>query len=136
MSANHNPANPCHYINPSEKDNFIKCTHIVRFVLTAVHELIGHGTGKLLSETEPGKYNFDKENPPINPLTREPVDSYYSHGQTWTSVFEKFATTVEECRATLVSLYLIDDKDLLSIFGYTETSGITADNRKLSVTTV
>ncbi|OBT61231.1 hypothetical protein VE03_09671 [Pseudogymnoascus sp. 23342-1-I1] len=128
MDANHNPANPCHYIRSSEKKLFKEYTHIVRFVTTAIHELIGHGTGKLMSETAPGKYNFDKQNPPINPLTKKPIGSYYLPGQTWTSLFEDIATTVEECRATLVSEYLIDNKELLSIFGYTDTSSITADD--------
>lgn len=128
MNANHNPANPCHYIHESEKKLFKNCTHLVRFVTTAVHELIGHGAGKLLSETTSGQWNFDKKNPPISPLTKKPIDTWYKQGQTWTGVFEDIAPSVEECRATLVSEYLIDNKDLLAIFGFTDTSSITADD--------
>lgn len=40
------------------------------------------------------------------------------------------STTVEECRAILVSEYLMDNKELLDIFGYTDVSDITADDRK------
>ncbi|RLL98895.1 hypothetical protein CFD26_101402 [Aspergillus turcosus] len=98
------------------------------FLTTAIHELIGHGTGKLLSETTPGIYNFDKQNPPISPLTGTAVTSHYLPGQTWTSVFGRLARTVEECRAILVSEYLMDDKELLGIFGYTDTSDITAED--------
>jgi len=32
----------------------------------AVHGMIGHGCGKLLTESETGTFNFDSENPPIN----------------------------------------------------------------------
>lgn len=106
-------------------------THIVRFITTAVHELLGHGTGKLLAETKPGVYNFDHQRPPINPLNGEPVASHYLPGQTWTSMFGKLAGTVDECRAILVSEYLMDSKDMLEIFGYTDTSDITADERTL-----
>ncbi len=77
MSANHNSANPCHYVHESEKGQFQDCTHLVRFVTTAVHELTGHGTGKLLSETTSGQWNFDVENPP--PLTKKLVDTWYKH---------------------------------------------------------
>lgn len=129
MNANNNPANPCHYIHETKKDAFKECTHIVRFITTAVHELLGHGSGKLLSESASGKFNFDKQNLPRNPLTNKSIETWYMPGQTWTSVFEDIATTVEECRAILVSQYLIDNKELLSIFGYTDTSSITVDNR-------
>ncbi|PVH81243.1 dipeptidyl peptidase III [Cadophora sp. DSE1049] len=127
MDANHNPASPCHYIHETEKKQFKECTHLVRFVTTAVHEPIGHGTGKLLSETTSGHFNFDKEKPPTSPLANSPIETWYKKGQTWTGVFEDIATTVEECRATLVSNYLIDNKDLLAIFGFTDTSQIIAD---------
>lgn len=132
MDANQNPANPCHYVDAFEKESFKKCAHITRFITTAIHELLGHGTGKLMSETIPEQYNFDKQNPPVNPLTKKPIESWYLPGQTWTSVFEDIATTVEECRATLVSLFLVDNKELLSIFGYNDSTSITADNSMLN----
>ncbi|KAK6507658.1 hypothetical protein TWF481_006083 [Arthrobotrys musiformis] len=128
MSANNNPATPCYYVDPSEVHRFKECTHIVRFVSTAIHELLGHGTGKLMSETSPGTYNFDNSNPPINPLTNRPIESWYLPGQTFYSVFGKIATSAEECRANLVAYYLMDEKDLLSIFGYTDSSYVTADD--------
>lgn len=128
LSANNNPKLPCYWVDEKELDHFRRSAHIVRFITTAIHELIGHGTGKLLSETTPGNYNFDKNKPPINPLTGEAVTSHYLPGQTWTSVFGKLAGTVEECRAILVSEYLMDDKNLLDIFGYTDTSDVTAED--------
>jgi len=36
-------------------------------------QLIGHGCGKLLAESSPGNYNFNPENPPISPLTGQPI---------------------------------------------------------------
>ncbi|KAM4056900.1 peptidase family M49 domain-containing protein [Hirsutella rhossiliensis] len=128
LSANNNPKLPCYWVLPSELKRFKSSTHIVRYITTAIHELLGHGTSKLLGEIAPGVYNFDKQNPPISPITGEPVTSHYRLGQTWGSVFGKLAGTVEECRAILVSEYLMDDKKLLEIFGYTDDSEITADD--------
>ncbi|KFG79908.1 hypothetical protein MANI_120270 [Metarhizium anisopliae] len=75
-----------------------------------------------------GKFNFDIENPPINPLTGRPISSWYKPGQTWTGQFGELATTVDECRAELVGAYLMDDSELLEMFGFTETSNIHADD--------
>ncbi|PMB73148.1 putative dipeptidyl peptidase 3 [Beauveria bassiana] len=66
-------------------------------------------------------------NPPISPLTKQPVDLHYLPSQSWGSVFGKLAGTVEECRAILIPKYLMDNKQLLEIFGYTDSSDITAD---------
>lgn len=129
LSANNNPKLPCHWIDPSELRSFKSSTHIVRFITTAIHELLRHGTGKLLCETTPGIYNFDQQSLPINPLNGNAINSHYSPGQTWNSVFGKLAGTVEECRAILISEYLMDNKELLEIFGYTDTSEITAEDR-------
>lgn len=129
LSANNNPKLPCYWVLPSELKRFKSSTRIVRYITTATHELLGHGTGKLLSETAPGAYNFDMQNPPFSPIVGGPVTSHYRLGQTWGSVFGKLAGTVEECRAILVSEYLMDDKTLLEIFGYTDDSEITADDR-------
>lgn len=128
LSVNNNPQLPCYWVAESEFKFFKSTTHIVRFITTAIHELLCHGTGKLLSETAPGVYNFDKQHPPINPITGKSVTSYYSLGQTWTGVLGNLPGTVEECRAILVSEYLMDNNEILGIFGYTNDSQITADD--------
>ncbi|KAH0544774.1 hypothetical protein FGG08_001141 [Glutinoglossum americanum] len=93
-----------------------------------LHELLGHGTSKLLAQEGPGRYNFDISSPPINPLTGKPIEKWYLPGETWTGVFGSLATTVDECRAECVGSYLMADKDLLALFGYTDDSEITADD--------
>ncbi|KAK4220726.1 peptidase family M49-domain-containing protein [Podospora fimiseda] len=98
------------YIHPSETEPLKTHTQTINFITTSLHELIGHGSGKLLSETAPNVYNFDINHPPINPLTNRPIELWYKPGQTWTSVFGKLATTVEKCRANLISYYIADEK--------------------------
>ncbi|KAI1125551.1 dipeptidyl peptidase III [Nemania abortiva] len=128
ISLNNVPSRPCFYVDPSEASAYSSCSHIVRFVGTAIHELIGHGTGKLLAESSPGKFNFDRLHPPVSPVTGEPITTWYKPGETWNSVFGKLATSVEECRAFLTANYLADNKDILGLFGYNETSTPTADD--------
>ncbi|KAJ5728132.1 dipeptidyl peptidase III [Penicillium malachiteum] len=52
----------------------------------------------------------------------------FANRQTWTSLFEKLASSVEECRAMLASYYLAENKELLAMFVYNDTSIITADD--------
>ena len=87
-------------------------------VQVGIHELLGHGTGKLLQETEPGVFNFDPKNPPISPITDKPVITYYKPGQTWGSVFGSVAASYEECRAECVAMALSCDFGILKIFGF------------------
>lgn len=112
---------------PNEKIPFIKDEDLSIFskyrdgafeVQVGLHELLGHGTGKLLNETTPGSFNFDKESPPINPVTQKPITHWYKPGQTWSSVFGGLASSYEECRAELVAMALICDFDILKIFGF------------------
>ena len=134
MSVNNNHGRPCHYVHPSEVGGFRGCNHLIRFIVTAIHELLGHGTGKLLTERTPNTYNFNRENLPTNPLTGKAIETWYQPGQTWTSMFGKLATSVEECRAMLVSYYLADNNEVLSMFGYNDTSTVMADDRQYPMT--
>ena len=85
----------------------------------ALHELFGHGSGKLLKEDSYGKKNFDWEKT-ISPLTGRKVESWYRAGETWESVFGSLAGAYEECRAESVALYLSLRDDVLDIMGVNE----------------
>lgn len=83
-----------------------------------IHELLGHGCGKLLQEVKKGEYNFDINSPPTNPITNKTVTSWYLPGQTWGSVFGSVAGAYEECRAECVAMALSCDFEILKIFGF------------------
>lgn len=112
---------------PNEQIPFIKERDLEVFqkyrdpafeVQVGLHELLGHGCGKLLQETEPGVFNFDQQNPPISPLTGQPITSWYKPGQTWGSVFGSFAASYEECRAECVAMALSCEFPILKLFGF------------------
>jgi dipeptidyl-peptidase III len=113
------------FLDASDAAAFIKHREPTFYLWVVFHELLGHGTGKLLMEDESGNFNFDKNEPPINPLTGKPIESWYRPGQTWTGLFGDIATTVDECRAEIVGAYLMSDLELLEMFGYTSDSEIT-----------
>ncbi|KAI3404970.2 YOL057W [Candida oxycetoniae] len=96
-----------------EQDLFKRWRDDAFEVQVGLHELLGHGTGKLLQEVEPGKFNFDKSD--------KRVKSWYAPNQTWGGLFGAIAGAYEECRAELVALYLIlkNPKDILPIFEIT-----------------
>ena len=106
------------FIRNTDLEIFKRCRDDAFEVQVGLHELLGHGCGKLLQETSPGQYNFDVNDPPINPITKAPVTSWYKPGQTWGSVFGSLASTYEECRAESVAMALSCDFEILGIFGF------------------
>lgn len=72
----------------------------------------------MLQETSPGIYNFNKDSPPISPITNKPITTWYKPGQTWGSVFGSFAASYEECRAECVAMALSCEFSILEIFGF------------------
>ncbi|PKY06621.1 dipeptidyl peptidase III [Aspergillus campestris IBT 28561] len=117
-----------HLVDKSEQDTFKKHRFHAYYIWVVLHEILGHGTGKFLNESTPGSYNFDPDNPPLNPITGKPVSTWYGPGQTWTGVFGDLSTTVDECRAELVGAYLIDDQDISALFGYSQQGEVTPDD--------
>ena len=88
-------------------------------VQVGLHELLGHGSGKLLRKEADGSLNFPSSL--LNPLDGLQVSKMYEHGETYDSKFTRLGSSYEECRAECVGLFLSTDKDVLNIFGITDT---------------
>jgi dipeptidyl-peptidase-3 len=83
-------------------------------VQVGIHELLGHGSGKLFEEVK-GHYNFDHADPPVNPLSGKPIESWYEGGQTYSSKFGSIASSYEECRAEACGIFLSTDLEILKV---------------------
>ena len=106
------------FIRPEDDSTYRNNLDQAFEVQVGIHELLGHGTGKLLQETSTGKYNFDIQNPPISPISKEPCSTYYKPSQTWSSVFGSISSSYEECRAECVAMVFCCDFNVLKIFGF------------------
>ncbi|PAA77368.1 hypothetical protein BOX15_Mlig003174g4, partial [Macrostomum lignano] len=82
-----------------------------------LHELLGHGSGKLFKQDSDGKFNFDRSSV-VDLVTGKPVASWYKVGETWDGKFSNLASAFEECRAECVGVYLCDVPEVLAVFGH------------------
>merc|ERR1739844_179054 len=83
-------------------------------IKVGLHELLGHGSGKMLRKEPDGTLNFDEGL--INPLDGKLITKVYEEGETYKNKFPKISSAYEECRAESVALYLSNNDDVLNIF--------------------
>uniref|UniRef100_A0A8C9X434 Dipeptidyl peptidase 3 n=1 Tax=Sander lucioperca TaxID=283035 RepID=A0A8C9X434_SANLU len=92
------------FLEEEDKDLFIKWKGPSFEVQVGLHELLGHGSGKLFVQVS-------------QTYCDQPRD--WRTGEfTWDSKFSTIASSYEECRAECVGLYLCLNKQVLSIFGH------------------
>jgi dipeptidyl-peptidase-3 len=117
------PGEELTFIHPDDVDLYNAWDSRAFELQVANHELLGHGSGKLFQENADGSKNFDPEKV-INPLTGKPITSWYKPGQTPDAVLGEVSSSMEECRAETVALFLVSNPDILRIFKYTSQEAI------------
>lgn len=106
------------FVTDSDSDLIKKHRELSFEVQVGLHELLGHGSGKLFRKEAEEKFNFDVTT--LNPLTGKPVATFYTEGQTYDSVFGSISSSYEECRAEAIGMFLCLDGEVLKIFGVNE----------------
>lgn len=106
----------------SEKDieNLTSFGKIATTLHVAVHELLGHGSGKLLRKDDKG-FNFDPETV-TNPLTNEKIDKWYIDNETYEKKFSCISLPMDECKADLTALFFSFNKKIHQIFEVNEAN--------------
>ena len=84
-------------------------------VQVGLHELLGHGSGKVFTEAD-GKLNFDAA--VALDVEGKPTQTWYKGGATWDTSFGSWASAMEECRAEAVGIFLCTQPSVLKIFGH------------------
>ena len=103
------------FLSEADADLMCKYSNESLTLIVALHELLGHGTGKLFTKNlDSGELNFDPETK--NPFTGEPISTHYLSTETWSQKFGYLHSGYEECRADAVALHLIHSQEPFEIF--------------------
>lgn len=105
---------PVPFVSDEDQELFKKHIANAFEIQVGGHELLGHGSGKILAEREDGSLNFDPKT--VDPRTGKPVATWYKPGETWSSKFGRISSCFEECRAECVGVLLCSNPKMLEIF--------------------
>jgi dipeptidyl-peptidase-3 len=94
------------FLDEEDAEIFVKYSKESMTLIVALHELLGHGTGKLFQKDDKGELNFDPAKVK-NPFTGAEITTFYEASETWAQKFGKLHSGYEECRADSVALHLI-----------------------------
>eukprot|EP00747_Dinoflagellata_sp_TGD_P165708 gnl/TRDRNA2_/TRDRNA2_187394_c0_seq1.p1 gnl/TRDRNA2_/TRDRNA2_187394_c0~~gnl/TRDRNA2_/TRDRNA2_187394_c0_seq1.p1 ORF type:complete len:838 (-),score=237.02 gnl/TRDRNA2_/TRDRNA2_187394_c0_seq1:60-2573(-) len=101
------------FITAADQESFKERRTQAFEVQVGIHELLGHGSGKILGKDDVQGKNIPD---PLNP--GKTITKFYPDGATWSSTFKALASAYEECRAEAVGIYMCLEPAILSIFGY------------------
>nr|CAH8846696.1 unnamed protein product [Trichobilharzia regenti] len=104
------------FLRNEDKQMYVEHAESSFELQVGLHELLGHGSGKLFQRDCDGKLNFDTKTTE-DIINGGPVKSWYEPGETYDSKFSSLSSAIEECRAECVGIYLSDLPLVLEQFG-------------------
>jgi len=113
---------PVTFIADADQELFKKLKAEAFEVQVGIHELLGHGSGKLYHAGTDDAAELVRSGEP-HPVTGAPITGpFYAAGATWDTTFGKIASQYEECRAESAGIYLCLESSILTIFGIDDAS--------------
>lgn len=101
------------FATPEQSDLLNKHTLRCYEVHVGLHELLGHGVGKLIYR------NADGTCPSYtDPITGESFESCYEEGETFNGKFAAISASYEECRADTCGYFLCQLPEVYTLFGF------------------
>eukprot|EP00931_Biecheleriopsis_adriatica_P029224 TRINITY_DN17381_c0_g1_i1.p1 TRINITY_DN17381_c0_g1~~TRINITY_DN17381_c0_g1_i1.p1 ORF type:complete len:737 (+),score=131.69 TRINITY_DN17381_c0_g1_i1:84-2294(+) len=116
---------PAAFITESDQELFKKLKGESFEVQVGIHELLGHGSGRLYYRNTPGAAECCNEPHPLKDLVPgcdKITGPFYAEGSTWDSTFGKIASNYEECKAECVGIYLSLETKVLKVFGHEDAT--------------
>lgn len=108
-----------YYLSEKDKELISNFGQAAIKIRTSLKLLMGFGMGKIFKgqkdpETGEVKFNFNKDL--INPITNKPVETLYNLDETFEKKFKYNSFIINECIASLISLYLCVNESVQEIF--------------------
>lgn len=121
MNARTSKAEDLYFIPPQFRTLVDRHSKTVLDIHVSLHELYGHGSGKLLSKADVEKGTL------LDPLAllegrKVPLTTYYKEGETYPGVFGSMSSAFEECRAECTAIFLCSFPRVMEIYGLAPTN--------------
>lgn len=127
------------FIADADQEMFKKLKGESFEVQVGLHELLGHGSGRLFHEntedaTKILSSGMDHPLKNLMAVGEKITGPFYKQGSTWDSTFGRMASSYEECRAECVGIYLCLEPTVLEIFGHKDAAAVAAAGQVHDVT--
>jgi len=120
---------PVTFVSEDDQALFKKLKGEAFEVQVGIHELLGHGSGRLFNAgTDAAKAALSYPHPlkDLMPGCDAITGPFYAEGTTWDSTFGRLASSYEECRAEACGLYLCLEPSVLDVFGHSDAAAVVA----------
>jgi hypothetical protein len=111
--------NNYYYFNQKDKELITNFSQPAIKIMASLKLLVGYNINKIFKakkDPKTGKEIYDFDEDVINPLTNKPVEKFYKIDEDFEKKFGYNSGIINECIATLISLYLCGNESVQKIF--------------------